>query len=48
MVIKKEQVFIAQEHEGGCGTLEIFDILTQELIIMCFPYKNYVNYSYVL
>lgn len=35
MVIKKEQVFIAPEHEGGCALLEMFNSLTEELIILC-------------
>ena len=48
MVIKWEQVFMAQEYEGYCGTPAMFDILTQELIILCLPYKKYVNYGYAL
>lgn len=39
---------MAQEYEGYCGTPAMFDILTQELIILCLPYKKYVNYGYAL
>lgn len=39
---------MAQEHEGYCGTSAMFDILTQELIILCLPYKKYVKYGYDL
>ena len=39
---------MAQEYEGYCATLAMFDILTQELIILCLPYKKYVNCGYAL
>ena len=39
---------MAQEHEGYCGKSAMFDILTQELIILCLPYKKYVKYGYDL
>lgn len=39
---------MAQEHEGYCGTSAMFDILIQELIILCLPYKKYVTYGYDL